>query len=234
MSFNLKYFDEVHVSERFADQARNTARKGMRSLEQRANAKLETIHTQAMSNKRWFGYGVAEFKQLYSDLYDLGQILSANFYVEFEPYDNNSTAHLPLFADNLSGFLVSESNLPILQAEFEPVKIATMQHNQITGITEPELQLNFIETKDGRIMNSIIDWRDLMVNSDGTLNPSASFAMWVTIGVFSKDHGLDYKPFSRRFLVAPSMASVDSLTGQGVSEVLQVPLSLQPIRNFME
>lgn len=234
MSFNLKYFDEVLVSERFADQARNTARKGMRNLEQRANAKLETIHTQAMSNKRWFGYGVAEFKQLYSDLYDLGQILSANFYVEFEPYDNNSTAHLPLFADNLSGFLVSESNLPILQAEFEPVKIATMQHNQITGITEPELQLNFIETKDGRIMNSIIDWRDLMINPDGTVNPSASFAMWVTIGVFSKDHGLDYKPFSRRFLVAPSMASVDSLTGQGVSEVLQVPLSLQPIRNFME
>ena len=83
-------------------------------------------------------------------------------------------------------------------------------------------------------MNSIIDWRDLMVNSDGTLNPSASFAMWVTIGDFSKDHGLDYKPFSRRFLVAPSMASVDSLTGQGVSEVLQVPLTLQPIRNFME
>ena len=208
MSFNLKNFDEVHISERFKDQARNTARKGMRSLEQRANAKLKTIHTQAMSNKRWFGYGVAEFKQLYSDLYDLGQILSANFYVEFEPYDNNSTAHLPLFADNLSGFLVSESNLPILQAEFEPVKIATMQHNQITGITEPELQLNFIETKDGRIMNSIIDWRDLMVNSDGTLNPSASFAMWVTIGVFSKDHGLDYKPFSRRSLVAPSMAIV--------------------------
>ena len=234
MSFNLKNFDEVHISERFKDQARNTARKGMRNLEQRANAKLETIHTQAMSNKRWFGHGVAEFKQLYSDLYDLGQILSANFYVEFEPYDNNSTAHLPLFADNLSGFLVSESNLPILQAEFEPVKIATMQHNQITGITEPELQLNFIETKDGRIMNSIIDWRDLMVNSDGTLNPSASFAMCVTVGVFSKDHGLDYKPFSRRFLVAPSMASVDSLTGQGVSEVLQVPLTLQPLRNFME
>ncbi len=234
MSFNLKNFDEVHISERFKDQARNTARKGMRNLEQRANAKLETIHTQAMSNKRWFGHGVAEFKQLYSDLYDLGQILSANFYVEFEPYDNNSTAHLPLFADNLSGFLVSESNLPILQAEFEPVKIATMQHNQITGITEPELQLNFIETKDGRIMNSIIDWRDLMINPDGTVNPSASFAMWVTIGVFSKDHGLDYKPFSRRFLVAPSMASVDSLTGQGVSEVLQVPLTLQPLRNFME
>lgn len=234
MSFNLKNFDEVHISERFKDQARNTARKGMRSLEQRVNAKLETIHTQAMSNKRWFGHGVAEFKQLYSDLYDLGQILSANFYVEFEPYNNNDTAHLPLFADGLSGFLVSESNLPILQAEFEPVKIATMQHNQITGITEPELQLNFIETKDGRIMNSIIDWRDLMINPDGTVNPSASFAMWVTIGVFSKDHGLDYKPFSRRFLVAPSMASVDSLTGQGVSEVLQVPLTLQPIRNFME
>lgn len=234
MSFNLRNFDEVHVSERFKDQARNAVKKGVPKLVQRADAKMETIHTQAMSNKRWFGHGVAEFKQLYSDLYDLGQILSANFYVEFEPYNNNDTAHLPLFADGLSGFLVSESNLPILQAEFEPVKIATMQHNQITGITEPELQLNFIETKDGRIMNSIIDWRDLMINPDGTVNPSASFAMWVTIGVFSKDHGLDYKPFSRRFLVAPSMSSVDSLTGQGVSEVLQVPLTLQPIRNFME
>lgn len=234
MSFNLKYFDEVHISERFAGQAQNAVKKGVPKLVQRADAKMETIHTQAMSNKRWFGHGVAEFKQLYSDLYDLGQILSANFYVEFEPYNNNDTAHLPLFADGLSGFLVSESNLPILQAEFEPVKIATMQHNQITAITEPELQLNFIETKDGRIMNSIIDWRDLMINPDGTVNPSASFAMWVTIGVFSKDHGLDYKPFSRRFLVAPSMASVDSLTGQGVSEVLQVPLTLQPIRNFME
>lgn len=234
MAFSFGNFNEVDVVGNLMATGTNILNSGLSRLQQTVNAKLNTMHTQAMTSKRWFGYSAAEFSQKYQEMYDLGHILNANYFVEFEAYEGNGTAHLPMFIDGLSGFLVSETNLPIIEAEFEPIKVGTKYLNQLTAIKEPALQMSLIETSDCRFANSLIDWRDLMINENGTLNPPASYAMIATIGVFSKDFGYQYKPFSRSFLVAPSLASMDRLNGAGVSEVLQIPLTLESLNNFME
>ena len=228
MSFNLKNFNEVSGVAQAARKAK-TAVNEIRDAE-----RLETIKITAGKNKRYFGPSAEEFKQLAEDLYSLGQILSANYFVKFEAYRNNGTRLLPILHDSLTPYLCTETNLPVIQAEFETVKVGTMQINSLAGMSEPDLQLTMLETADGRIINSLLDWRDLMVNPDGTVNPPASYAMYVTIGLFSKDFGLDEKPVQRRWIVAPSMASLDSLNANGVSELAQVPITLSVLRNFME
>ncbi len=234
MAFDLKNFNEVNILGQAKDKLAKTVNKQKDRLSRIAQEKLETISTQAMRKQQWFGHSAEDFKQLYLEIYGLGQLLNANYFVEFEAYEDNATANLPLFADGLSGYLVSQTNLNLLQAEFEQVKVGTMQSNHFVGISEPDLQLSLIETADARFMNTIMDWRDLMVNPDGTANEPANYAMIITIGMFSRDFGLQYKPFSRRFIVGPSQSSKDDLTGQGTSEVAEVPFTLTVLRNFME
>lgn len=238
MGFNLSNFNEIDMvstaKNRLTQKVVSVATSGAEKLKNEVAKKLKTISLTAAQNKRWFGFTASEFQQKYQELYTQGQILNSNFFVEFEPYEENATANMPMLSDGLSGFLVSETSLSLLQAEFEQVKVGVFQVNQLTGISEPEVQMTFIETADARFMNSVQYWRELMVNDDGTLNPPASYAVWVTVGVFSKDLGLDYKPFSRRLLVAPSVASLDALSGQGVSQALEVPFTLVVLRNFME
>lgn len=201
---------------------------------QAVTVQMDTIVTQAQIDKRYFGHTAEDFKQLHQDLYSLDQILSANYFVKFEAYNENSTQNLPIFQDDLTGYLATETNLPLIQAEFEQVKIGTFQASHLTGVTEPDLQLNFIETGEGRFANSLLDWRELMVNEDGTVNPPASYAVRITIGLFSKKVGLDMKPVERTWIVAPSLSSIDSLNANGVSELTYVPISFTVLRNFME
>jgi len=224
MVFDINKFNEIKVT------GNSLSSNAVESV----TAKMETISTQASQNKRWFGHTAEEFKQLQQDLYGLGSILAANYYVKFESYKNDNLSGLPILADDLTGYLATETNLPLMQANFEQVQVVTMQMNHLTGISEPELQLTLLETADGRISNSMLDWRDLMINPDGTINPPASYAGRITIGLFSKDFGLDMRPVERQFLIAPSLASIDSLAGMAVSEGLMIPVSLTVLRNFME
>ena len=234
MSFKLSAFNEVSSLAGKAKSINSAAKNIGKTAKGFVSAEMNKLTFEADASKRWFGHSVEEFKQLYADLYELGQILSANFFVNFESYRDNDTQYLSIFADKLTGYLATETNLPLIQADFEQVRIGPFQASHLTGISEPNLQINFVETKDGRISNSILDWRDLMVNEDGTVNPPASYAVRITVGLFSKDTGLDDKPVQRSFLVAPTQASIDALSGNGVSEVAIIPITFEVLRNFME
>lgn len=227
MAFNLTNFNEVSG-------VAQAARKALVDSDTESPFPNSIDKKTQRRNKRYFGHSAEEFRQLYESLYGLGQILSSNYFVKFEAYRGNKTRLLPLLQDTLTPYLCTETNLPVIQAEFEMIKVGTMQINSLTGISEPDLQLTMLETADGRIINSLLKLRDLMVNPDGTVNPPASYAMRVTVGLFSKDFGLDVKPVERQWLVAPSLASLDSLNANGVSELAQVPITLSVLRNFME
>ena len=244
MAFNLNAFnDEISTLAKdktsklkmsMTDKVNNLAKNASRDAKGRVSAVMDTITVTAKSNKRWFGHSANEFKQLHADLYSLGQILASNFFIEFEVYQGNEASVLPIFDDNLTGYLATETNIPLLQAEFESVKIGPFQANHLVGVSEPELQVNFQETADGRISNSMLLMRNLMVNPDGTINPPASYAIRIKVGLFSKDFGLDDRPIQRSLIVAPTLASIDALSGGGFSEITQVPISFTVLRNFME
>ncbi|MDR6630380.1 hypothetical protein J2X86_002435 [Acinetobacter lwoffii] len=190
--------------------------------------------TKQMRLKRHFGHAADEFQQLYVELHDLGQILNCNYFVKFQAYRNNATKGLPIVSQANCRYLVTETNLPIIQAEFEQVKAGPFQISHLTGMTEPDLQLTFLETAQAWICNSMLAWGQLMVNEDGTVNPPASYAVRMTVGLFSKDLGLDFKPVERTWIVAPNLASIDALSANGVSELAYVPATFTVLRNFME
>lgn len=196
---------------------------------------MEVLTSTAMQNKRWFGHSSAEYKQIQADIYDLGQILTANFYVFFESYKNNNLASVPMVNNSKTYcYLATETNIPLINANFDTIQAGAVQINHFTGIVLQELQINMLETGEGIISNSLLTWLSLMINEDGSVNPPASYAGRVTVGVFSKDFGLDVKPIQRSFLVAPSASMIDSLNSMGVSEVLQIPMTLTVLRGFME
>lgn len=224
MSFQLGKFRENIISGSLPKQARDFIK-----IDPAAELDKKTFLF-----KRHFGHAADEFQKMYADLHDMGQILNCNYFVKMQPYRNNATKNLAIVAEKNASYLVTETNLPIVQAEFEQVKAGPFQISHLTGITEPDLQLTFLETAKGWISNSMLNWRNLMVNPDGTVNPPASYAVRLTIGLFSKDLGLDYKPVQRTWIVAPNLASIDALNANGVSELTYVPGTFTVLRNFME
>lgn len=192
------------------------------------------VTAKRMQKKPWFGFSAEEIAAKYDELYKMGQILSCNYFVNFEPYDNNATRNLALFDDDLSGFLVTETNLPLIDAQFEEVKTGSFTTKHLNGISSVDLQMNFHETSDGRIARSFLDWCGLMVNKDGTQNCPADYQMRIKVGYFGRVYGLDDQPFERSFLVAPSQAMIDGLAAASVSETLVVPGGFTVMRSYME
>lgn len=196
-----------------------------------------TIHGSS-KQKRWFGYTAGEFKEIQEELYSYGQLLTANFFIKFEPFKNADLNSIRVFSDKSLAFLATETNIPLFQANFEQVQAGAFQINRLTGVNLVELQINMLETARGYITESMLEWLGKMVNKDGTLNPPASYAGRVTIGVFDKDFGLakptEKNAIEQSFIVAPSTAMIDSLNANGVSEVLQIPITLTVLREFME
>lgn len=222
MTFDIGRFNE------------NLIQSSIKRVESAVEAKMGTITSTATIPKYWFGHTAEEYKQIQQEIYDLGQILTANFFVIFEPYEDNALSSNPIFNNQTIPYLATETNIPLVQANFEPIQVGGKQLQHLTGISEADLQLNMLETANGDISNGIVDWAKLMVNDDGTVNPPASYAGRITVGVFHRQFGLDVKPVSRTFLVAPSMSMLESLNANGVSEVLFVPMSLVVLRDFME
>lgn len=203
-------------------------------IENVVEAKMGTITSTATTAKYWFGHTAEEYKQIQKDLYDLGQILTANYFVHFEAYENNGLTSNPIFNNPNIPYLATETNIPLIQANFEQIQVGGRQIQQLTNVTEADIQLNMLETGQGDIGNGLLDWVQLMVNDDGTVNPPASYACRLTVGIFHRQYGLDVKPISRTFLVAPSQAMIESLNANGVSEALIIPTSYVVLRDFME
>lgn len=212
-------FDEISI----VKAAKNSAAQVARS-------QLETIHLTASTEKKyWAGHSAAEISQIFSSIYDLGDIVKAHYVVQFAPYNNNQTKTLPLFDDSLTTYLVTETNLPVIAATYNEVQIAGYFYRALQTMTEPDLQMTLLETKDARILNSMRLWREMAVNDDGTFNPPSTYALEVSIGVFTRDNGRSDKPFERTFLVGPNLAAIDDLMASEIRS-LEVPVTLTPLR----
>lgn len=191
---------------------------------------LSSQSTELAEMRQWAGFSNAEAMLRYKELYSLGHYLKAHYWVKFAPCNDNLVG-LPLFADDLAGFLVTETSLPLLDAEFEENKVGAYYSNVLSGMREPDIQMTILETNDNRIINSLMSIRQAMVNPDGTINPPADYAMEVTIGLFSKKLGFQSTAADRTFLVAPTQASLDGLSSKGF-EILDLPVSFKVLKPY--
>lgn len=216
-------FNEVSVIARKAANITQSVRDSVR-------AKMDTIQVHASPDKRfWGGLSAAEANQVLIELYNIGDIVKAHYVVNFAPYKGNETKSLPLFEDTLTTYLVTETNLPVISATYNEVQVGGFFYRSMQSIIEPDLQMTLLETKDARILNSMRLWRELADNGDGTFNPPASYALEVSIGLFTRDGGRLNTSFERKFLVGPNLAAIDDLAGREFSSA-EVPITMTPLR----
>lgn len=199
-------------------------------LEENAR-KLQQINDAHPEKRHWAGFTQAEASLKYSELYALGHFLKSNYYVKFAPYNDNLNS-LPLFFDELSTYLVTQTNIPIIDAEFEDNKVGAYYTAALSGMRVPDIQLIILETNDARILNSLMMIRDAIANPDGTFNPPASYALEITMGLFSKDYGYEMTSVEQNFLVAPTQASLDALNARGFSEILDIPITFKVLKPY--
>lgn len=179
---------------------------------------------------KWAGFSNAEAMLRYKELYSLGHYLKANYWVKFAPHNDN-LKNLPILKDDLAGFLVTETSLPLIDAEFDENKVGAYYSNIFTGMREPDIQMTILETSDNRIIKSLMSIRNAMINLDGTINPPARYAIEITIGLFSKELGFQSIAADRTFLVAPTQASLDGLASKGF-EILDIPISFKVLKPY--
>ena len=196
---------------------------------------LKTIVTTAQGSEAvWAGRTAAGFAALQRQIQsDLGHLLSCHYFIELAPYGANATGTLPIVSNPNLVLLATEANLPAIQAEYDTAQVGAFTINQLKGISDQELQINFVETKNADIMSSLRSWSELMVNDDGTMREPSRYAARLKIGVFDRKSGLATKPYDAEFLVAPLMGSIESLSGESTSEVVKVSVSFQVLRRFM-
>lgn len=200
------------------------------SIPQAIKAKMDTIEVNASPDKRfWGGLSAAEANQVLLELYEIGDIVKAHYVVTFAPYNGNATKSLPIFEDTLTPFLVTETNLPVVSAAYNEVQVGGFFYRSLQSMIEPDLQMTLIETRSARILTSMLLWRELAENSDGTFNPPASYALECTIGLFTREGGRANTSFERKFLVGPNLAAIDDLAAREFSSA-EIPLTLTPLR----
>lgn len=211
-------FDEIPIIKRKAQAPRAVL------------GKLDTIKKEASPDlKYWAGHTAAEASQVFSSLYDIGDIVKAHYIVKFSPHNGNATKNLPLFDDSLTSYLVTETNLPVLMGTYNEVQIGGYFYRSLQTMSEPDLQMTLLETKDARILNSMRLWRELAVNDDGTFNLPSHYALEVTIGVFGRQSDREDTVFERSFIVGPNLAAIDDLAAREFSS-LEIPVTMTPLR----
>ena len=178
---------------------------------QQQEAELPTIKVTAVGNGGyWAGMSAGDFKSIYRGLHAVGTLLSANYIVELAPYQPDSlVASTSLFDEfNWLPWLATSCSLPLMEAQVENVQAGHFQQNYITGNAVGDIQLTFLETMEGDILNSAQQIKKIMFSEDGTQGLPYDYMMWLKISLFPR-HNRGIIPYSERILVALQTASLD-------------------------
>lgn len=110
-----------------------------------------------------------------------------------------------LLADSSFGrvlpWLAQSINTSNINAQAESVQLGSQQINFMNGCSSPEITINFIETRNFAISNSIQAIKSIMFPKDGTQAVPASYMMKLKIYQFDK-HIRAVRPFECNYIVA--------------------------------
>ncbi|WP_151765802.1 hypothetical protein [Acinetobacter colistiniresistens] len=165
-------------------------------------------------NKIFFGLTASEALSYFKSTYDLGTQNKAYYLVSLTPYENNATAKLPLLANNLAGILANDVDIPVNGANFEQKKVGGMMISVFTDMQFPQFTVNLLETRKNDVLNSLRQYRELVVNRDGTVNEPAKYAMIFSFAFFDSSLGRDIQWYQDKFLVAMSLESLQGASAK--------------------
>lgn len=165
-------------------------------------------------NKVFFGYSADEALSVFQSAYELGTQNKAYYIVNLMPYEDNDTGTLPMISKNIFGLLATDVDIPVNGANFEQKKIGGMNISVFTDMQFPQFTVNLVETRENDIVNSLRQYREMIVNRNGTVNEPAKYAMIFSFAFFDANLGREVVHYEDRFLVAMSMESLQGLSAK--------------------
>jgi len=215
-----------------------------------------------MSIGAWAGLEKPEALNLYKELYELGTLSSVHFAVELTPFARNAEIarkQIELYTPEslnslLSGgqprkvkqtipffnpsykmpFLAQSVDMSLFEAQSDSVNVGHYQLNFITGNAASEISIQFIETRNGAILNSAQAIKDVMFKRDGTQALPKDYLMKMTIYVYDR-HSAVVKTFTLSHLVALQTANLplDATTNNNGIVTLSF-IKMFPMLNHMQ
>lgn len=174
-------------------------------------------------------FGLANMTQVaryWQALYGRGHTLKCNYRVFLKPFGSNGAVGLPIFnqlyvGNPLLGFLATDVEMPLLGASFEQKRMGVYNVSRLSEFDHPEFSIRFLETKNQAFLKSLMMYRTLMVNDDGTINPPAHYALKLAVQLYGAGELARDGIIINELVVA---ISLDSL--QGLSSTDYAPLDL--------
>lgn len=179
----------------------------------------------------WAGLSKAEINAHYRNLHALGVQQKEYYIIRFKPYRNSVLRNIPIIENELSGWLATEVDWPLLNVESDSKKIGNYNLNYATGRQAPEINITMIETKDCLVMQSILQMRNTIFPQDGTFGLPSEYSLWVEMYLYGREQGIAYPKSATRALCYISQASLNTSASEGGA--LTIPLSFTPSRPFM-
>lgn len=173
--------------------------------------------TLGKGNSIFFGYTANEALSYFKSIYELGTQNKAYYIISLKPYENNKTSNLPIIANNLAGVLATDVDIPVNGATFEQKKVGSMMISVFNDLQFPQFTVNFVETRQNDILNSVRQYREMIVNRNGTVNEPAKYAMIFSFAFFDSNLGRDVIWYQDNFLVAMSLETLQGLSAKDPS-----------------
>lgn len=194
-----------------------------------------------VKNKRLFaGRTAKDAKRHLEKLVQFGQLHRCHYLVSMQPYlPQHAFLDTPmqellgasLDDDKAIWHLVTQTNLPIMQTDTDSVKAGSFLVNRITGQQPSEIQMTFLDTGDGLVLNAMTAAKDAKFLPNGLQRVPAQTAIRVRLKLFNRAWR-ESIAYSSDFLVEVQAVEPLSLAGNDGSPV-EVQVTFMQLDPFM-
>lgn len=194
----------------------------------------------AVVKRLYAGMGAKDAQDYLGKLIKLGQLHRCHYLVSMQPYlpqhafvdtEMQELLGASLDDDKAIWHLVTQTNLPIMQTDTESLKAGSYSVNRITGQQPSDIQMTFLDTGDGLILNAMNAAKNAKFLVNGLQRVPAQTAIRLRIKLFNRiwREAISY---SSDFLVEVQAVEPLSLAGNDGSPV-EVQVTFMQLDPFM-
>lgn len=172
----------------------------------------------------WFGLSASEAMRHYRTLYSYGAILSCSYGVFLEDIFGIGEGIKWFEKPFLLSWLATDVDMSLGSLESESYQAGSHQMNYINQQSVNEMQVTFIETKNGDIAKSYEACKKLATPKDGTVNEPAKYAFALSVKLFGGRRDIKNPTLDKRYIVGVKDATI-SLQSTARGEIVKVQIT---------